>query len=83
MFVQCHDLPLRFSKDSVNQFLASDIQFMRSHAQKVRISTIFRDRRHNFRGFSAIIRDEVTLQIWLYNATTCYEGNFRTALTVL
>ena len=34
------------------------------------------------RLFFVIIRDEVTLQIWLYNATTCYQGNFRTALTV-
>ena len=36
-----------------------------------------------FEAFLVIIRDEVTLQIWLYNATTCYQGNFRTALTVL
>jgi hypothetical protein len=71
MFVQCHDVVLRLSKDSVNHLLASDIKILRSHAQKVRISTIFRDTRRHFRGFSVIIRDEMALQICLCGATMC------------
>ena len=53
-------------------------------AQKVHLCTTLGGQAHRrFRGFCVIIRDEVTLQIWLYDATTSYQRNLRTALTVL
>jgi|AntAceMinimDraft_1070359.scaffolds.fasta_scaffold120738_1 hypothetical protein len=40
MFVQCHDVSLRLSKDGDNYFLAFKIKFMCPRPQKVQLCTI-------------------------------------------
>jgi hypothetical protein len=40
MFVQCHDVSLRLSKDGDNYFLAFNIKFMCPRPQKVQLCTI-------------------------------------------
>ena len=45
MFVQCHDVALRWFKDSVNHFEASDIKFMRSRSKG--------SNKHHFSGYAS------------------------------